>query len=112
MRDNPNISVSGFVRTPRHAPDHTLEYASYRPIVSKKAEIYHIVMICLLGLCGCVDLLRSVGVGGISGLGLMTIFGCGAAWAAWLARPFLPNDLLKVVLPLMMFETYTTGSLL
>lgn len=79
---------------------------------STKADGVQMFLFALLTLSAFADVLRRASAGGISGMGLLTILGCGAAWAMWLSRPFLPNDLLKPLLPLMMFEFYGVGSLL
>ncbi len=63
-------------------------------------------------LCGTVDLLHNFGGGSISGMGAATLLACGGAWAMWLARPSLPTDLLKPLLPLLMFDLYACGSML
>jgi O-antigen ligase len=78
-----------------------------------KPRAPHVLLCALLALCGTVDFLRFINKdGGITGLGALTILGCGAAWGLWLARPYLPHDLLKPLLPLIMFEFYAVGSLL
>ncbi len=77
----------------------------------RKPDAARVLLIALLALCGSVDLTRGLNIGGITFLGAATLVGCGAAWAIWLMRPFLPNDLIKPLLPLIMFELYATGSM-
>src|SRR5580658_833924 len=77
-----------------------------------KPTAAQVLLLALAALCGTVDLLHNFGGNSLSGMGAATLFACGGAWAMWLARPSLPNDLLKPLLPLVMFDLYACGSML
>jgi len=77
-----------------------------------KPTAAQMLLLGLAALCGTVDLLHNFGGSSLSGMGIATIFACGGAWAMWFARPSLPNDLLKPLLPLVMFDLYACGSML
>jgi O-antigen ligase len=76
-----------------------------------KPDAVRVLLLAVLVVTGTVDFTRGVSVGGITALGAFTLFGCGAAWAFWLAKPYLPTDLLKPLLPLLLFELYAVGSM-
>ena len=77
----------------------------------RRIDAAQVLLFGLLALTGTVDLSRGLGGGGITALGAATLLSCGAAWALWLAKPYLPNDIMKAVLPLIMFEAYAVGSM-
>ena len=60
---------------------------------------------------GTVTIPQRVDVG-VSGLGVLTVVTCLAAWGLWLSRPWLPRHLGSLVLPLALFVGYSAGSLL
>jgi O-antigen ligase len=78
----------------------------------RKASAAQMLLLGLAALCGTVDLLHNLPFGSLSGMGVATLLACGGAWAMWLARPALPTDLLKPLLPLLMFDLYACGSML
>src|SRR5882724_8366550 len=80
--------------------------------LARKPDAPRMLLLALVVFCGSVDFARGLSAGGITALGAVTLIGCGAAWAFWLLRPYLPHDLLKPLLPLIMFEMYATGSML
>jgi O-antigen ligase len=76
-----------------------------------KPDAARVLLLAVLLVTGTVDFTRGVSVGGVTALGAFTLVGCGAAWAFWFTRPYLPTDLLKPLLPLVLFELYAVGSL-
>ena len=76
-----------------------------------KPDAARVLLLIVLLVTGTVDFTRGVSVGGITALGAFTLAGCGAAWAFWITRPYLPTDLLKPLLPLVLFELYAVGSM-
>jgi O-antigen ligase len=76
-----------------------------------KPDAARVLLLTVLLVTGTVDFTRGVSIGGITALGAFTLAGCGAAWAFWITRPYLPMDLLKPLLPLVLFELYAVGSM-
>ncbi len=83
-----------------------------RSNLRSKPSAAQMLLLGLAALCGTVDLLHNFGGTGLSGMGAATLFACGGAWAMWFARPWLPTDLLRPLLPLVMFDLYACGSML
>jgi O-antigen ligase len=80
--------------------------------LSQRPDAASAVLFGIVIISGFIDSVRAIPSGGISGGGLVTLAGCGAAWCVWLTRPTLPSYLAKVLLPLIMFEVYALGSLM
>jgi O-antigen ligase len=60
---------------------------------------------------GTVMLPQAVYFGGTSGLGVWTTLVAGGIWAMWLARPYFPRELARVLLPLAVFTLFSVLSL-
>ncbi len=77
-----------------------------------KPALAQLLLLGLLLVCSLVDITRSVSFGTVTLMGVFTLFACGAAWAIFLMRPTVRRDLLKPMLPLIMFQVYAAGSML
>jgi O-antigen ligase len=73
---------------------------------------WRLLLIGVMLVCGTVTLPQRIPLGGVSGLGALTILWCAGVWAVWLGRPYFPAEFSRVLLPLVLFNVLSFGSML
>jgi O-antigen ligase len=71
-----------------------------------------LLLLCVMATCGAVTLPQLLKFGPVTGLALLSVGFCGAAWLLWLAKPWFPLDRWPILVPLLMFTVYGVGSML
>lgn len=79
---------------------------------SRVPPAWRMLLIGVVLVCGTVTLPQRVWLGGVSGLGALTILWCAAAWSVWLGRPYFPAEFSRPLLPLVLFNVLCAGSML
>jgi O-antigen ligase len=78
----------------------------------RKPTFDQAVLAMVLAFSATVDWPANVHISGVSGLGAGTMAAAGLIWALFLSRPVIPHHVLRGVLPLIFFVTYSAGTLL
>src|SRR4051812_20196340 len=58
-----------------------------------------LLLVGLILLAGMVSLPQEISAGSVTGLGIASALGCGAAWLLWFARPKLSDKHIALLLP-------------
>jgi hypothetical protein len=69
-------------------------------------------LLIVMWVCGTVNLMQCVELGGTTGLGIWTTIVGAGVWCLWLVRPYYPRELSRVLLPLITFSAYAALSLI
>ena len=74
--------------------------------------LWRLLLVGVVLVCGTVTLPQRIPLGGVSGLGALTILWCVGVWAVWLGRPYFPAEFARTLLPLALFNVLCVGSML